>query len=68
MQALPENRICEIPRRVGRRLEWPEKFLTSFSAGTLARIRETCAEGEDTRAFIRQAIEREIKRRSRQKG
>jgi hypothetical protein len=67
MQPLPENRICEIPRRVGRKLEWPEKFLMSFAAGTLARIREASTEGEDTRTFIRQAVEREIKRRSRQK-
>ena len=50
---------------MGRKLEWPEKFLTSLAAGTLARIEAVRAEGEDTRGFIRQAIEREIKRRSR---
>jgi len=52
---------------MGRKLEWPEKFLTSFAAGTLERVRLACAEGEDVRGFIRQAIEREIKRRARQK-
>lgn len=51
--------------RVGRKLEWPEKFLTSFAAGTLARIRQALAEGEDVRAFIREAVERELKRRAR---
>ena len=50
---------------MGRKLEWPEKFLTSFAAGTLERIRAVLGEGEDARTFIRQAIEREIKRRSR---
>jgi hypothetical protein len=52
--------------RVGRKLEWPEKFLASFAAGTLARIRDV-APGVDVRAFIREAVDREIKRRSRQK-
>lgn len=67
MSALPEIRICDTPRRVGRKLEWPEKFLVSFAAGTLERIRALLADGEDARAFVREAIEREIKRRSRQK-
>jgi hypothetical protein len=48
---------------MGRKLEWPEKVLASLAAGTLARIEAARAEGEDTRAFIRQAIERELKRR-----
>lgn len=51
--------------RVGRKLEWPEKFLTSFAAGTLDRVRGALEEGEDVRAFIREAVEREIKRRKR---
>lgn len=65
MSGLPEKRICETPRRVGRKLEWPEKFLSSFAAGTMDRLRATLAEGEDVRTFIRQAVEREIKRRAR---
>lgn len=52
---------------MGRKMEWPEKFLTSFAAGTLDRIRAVLAPGEDARTFIRQACESEIKRRSRQK-
>lgn len=67
MDGFPEIRICDRPRRVGRRLEWPEKFLVSFAAGTLDRIRAMLGEKEDARAFIREAVEREIKRRSRQK-
>jgi len=54
--------------KVGRKLEWPEKFLSSFAAGTMDRLRAALAEGEDVRTFIREAVEREIKRRSRQKG
>lgn len=50
---------------MGRKLEWPEKFLVSFAAGTLERIGQARAEGEDARAFVRQAVEREIKRRAR---
>lgn len=67
MSALPEIRICDSPRRVGRKLEFPEKFLVSFAAGTLERVRAACAEAEDVRGFIREAVEREIKRRSRLK-
>lgn len=51
--------------RVGRKLEWPEKFLASFAEGTLARVRAVLGEGEDVRAFVREAVEREVKRRSR---
>ena len=52
---------------MGRKLEWPEKFLVSFAAGTLDRIRAALGEGEDARSLVRQAIEREIKRRERAK-
>jgi hypothetical protein len=65
MSGLLEKRICDILRRVGRKLEWPEKFLSSFAAGTMDRLRAVLAEGEDVRTFIREAVEREIKRRLR---
>jgi hypothetical protein len=51
--------------RVGRKMEWPEKFSASFAMGTLARIRTALAEGEDQREFVRQAVERELVRRER---
>lgn len=50
---------------MGRKLEWPEKFLTSFAAGTLDRIRAALAPEEDARALVRKAVEAELKRRSR---
>ena len=52
---------------MGRKLEWPEKFLTSFAEGTLDRIRAVLADKEDARTLIREAVERELKRRARQK-
>lgn len=67
MSGLVEKTICDTPKRVGRRLEWPEKFLVSFAAGTLERIRAALDEKEDARTFIREAVEREIKRRSKAK-
>jgi hypothetical protein len=51
---------------LGRKMEWPEKFLASLAEGTLARIDAAKTPAEDRRAFIREAVEREIKRRSRQ--
>lgn len=50
---------------MGRTLRWPEKFLTSFAEGTLDRIRALLTPDEDARAFVREAVEREIKRRAR---
>jgi hypothetical protein len=52
---------------MGRKLEWPEKFLIAFAAGTLERIRAALAEGEDARSLVRVAVDRELKRRERVK-
>lgn len=48
---------------LGRKLEWPEKFLASFALGTLARIDAARKDSEDRRSFIRRAVEGELKRR-----
>ncbi len=53
---------------MGRKLEWPEKFLTAFAAGTLERVRAALAEGEDARSFVRGAVDRELERRKRVKA
>lgn len=50
---------------MGRKMEWPEKFLTSLAEGTLDRIRAALGAEEDVRTFIRTAIERELKRRKK---
>ena len=53
---------------MGRKLEWPEKFLASFAAGTLARIDAARREAEDRRGFIRLAVDGELERRERYPG
>lgn len=50
---------------MGRILRFPEKWLMSFEAGTLARIDAAKGADEDRRAFIREAVEAELKRRAR---
>jgi hypothetical protein len=49
--------------RMGRKKRWPERTAIKFAAGTFERITAVLAEDEDRMAFMRQAVEREIKRR-----
>lgn len=51
--------------RVGRKKEWPEEIRLSLAGGTLERIASVLAPGEFRLDMIREAIEREIKRRER---
>ena len=51
--------------RVGRKRLWAEDMVARFAAGTFARIQPLLGEGEDRTDFVREAVEREIKRRSR---
>ena len=44
---------------------YPEKILGGFSEGTKARISAVRRSGEETRAFIREAVAREILRREK---
>ena len=62
-----ENRICDIPSRVGRKKEFTERILQPFREGTLERIAAVLEEGEDRTSFIRDAVEKEVKRRERGK-
>jgi hypothetical protein len=48
-------------------LQYPEKFLASFAEGTLVRIALALGDKEDARSLIRDAVERELKRRARAK-
>jgi hypothetical protein len=52
---------------VGRAKEFTERILQPFRDGTLARIAAVLGDGEDRTAFIREAVERELKRREREK-
>jgi hypothetical protein len=62
---LSEGNLAAIPSRVGRKMQYPEKREGAFVAGTLARI-QAALEGEETQvSFIREAVERELKRRGK---
>jgi hypothetical protein len=63
MTAIAESLM---PRRVGRKLMWPERISAKFAAGTLKRIADVLADREERLNFIREAVEREIDRRRRQ--
>jgi hypothetical protein len=52
---------------VGRTKEFTERILQPFRDGTLARIAAVLEDGEERTAFIRDAVERELKRRERQR-
>ena len=65
--ALTDSRICETPRRVGRIKRWQDVMQAKFAEGTFARIARLLAPGEDRTDFVREAVEREIKRRERAK-
>jgi len=52
--------------RVGRKMEYPDRITLPLAHGVLARIDAALNEGEPRLDLIREAIEREIKRRERE--
>lgn len=52
---------------MGRKKLWDERMHLTLPLGAKDRIDAALREGEDRLAFIREAIERELKRRERQK-
>lgn len=52
---------------VGRKKQWTERIQLPLAEGTLARIDALLRDDEVRLDMIREAIEREIKRRSRNK-
>jgi len=52
---------------MGRKKQWPERIVLPLAEGTTARIDAALAPGEVRLDLIRDAIERELKRRSRSK-
>lgn len=50
---------------MGRIKKWSEDMQARFVAGTFARIDAVLGEGEERTAFVREAVERELKRRER---
>lgn len=58
-----EKSICASPPGVGRKMRYPEKREAAFAEGTLTRI-QTALDADETQvSFIRDAVERELKRR-----
>lgn len=64
--ALTENVISSIRPSVGRPKINDEQTPARFPAGTLARIDAVLDAGEKRSDMIREAVEREIKRRERE--
>ncbi len=50
---------------MGRKKLWAEDMQARFPAGTFERIETVLGEDEDRTDFIREAVERELKRRER---
>lgn len=62
---LPQKVVCDMPRKVGRKKRWSEDMQARFPEGTFERIEAALTEGEDRTDFVREAVERELKRRER---
>ena len=50
---------------MGRKKRWAEDMQARFPEGTFDRIEAVLAEDEDRTDFIREAVERELRRRER---
>lgn len=55
--------ICDSPRRMGRKLRYPDKIIAPLPPGSLARIEAVLADGEDKTDFLREAVEDALTRR-----
>jgi len=64
---LPEYRTYETERGVGRPMEFPERLTLPLPKGMTARLDASRQDGESRLDVIRSAVERELKRRERQK-
>lgn len=52
---------------MGRKKRWAEDMVARFAEGTFDRIDAVRGDDEDRTDFIREAVERELKRRERAK-
>lgn len=57
--------ISATPPRVGRRKVNYDQTPARFPEGTLAKVDALCEPGESRADFLREAVDREIKRRQR---
>jgi hypothetical protein len=66
--ALSANLISVNHSKVGRKKQWSEDMQARFPEGTFERIAEVLDDGEDRTDFVREAVEREIKRREKKRN
>jgi hypothetical protein len=50
---------------MGRKKMWAEDMQARFAEGTFDRIDAVLEDGEERTAFVREAVERELKRREK---
>lgn len=60
---MPEKVISVKPARMGRKKRWAEDMVARFATGTFARISKVLKPEEDRTDLVRDAVERELKRR-----
>jgi hypothetical protein len=60
---MSEVKESAIGNRVGRKRKWAEDMQARFLKGTFDRINAVLGETEDRTDFVREAVERELKRR-----
>lgn len=60
---LPEKVISVKPARMGRKKRWAEDMQARFPEGTFAKISNVLKPDEDRTDFVRDAVERELRRR-----
>jgi hypothetical protein len=60
---MTQKRAVAKKQRMGRKKRWPERTAIKFAAGTFERIAAVLEDGEERMAFMREAVERELKRR-----
>jgi hypothetical protein len=53
---------------MGRKKQWAEDMQARFPGGTFARIQAVLRDEEDRTDFVREAVERELKRRQMAEG
>lgn len=62
---LPIQQISVKPRRMARPKKYVEDMAARFLAGTFERIARVLREGEDRADFVREAVDKELRRRER---
>lgn len=56
-----------VPKKPGRPRQWAEDMIARFPAGTFKRIAAAVRNGETKTDLVREAVERELKRREQRK-